>query len=378
MDKNILELLPSIGDLAHIQVAVFDGADLLYTNRTNSSAAEQLTISEVPSHLGPQLLTGAVPFLYLLHDVNEIRCLFGPFMLNEDNSARNTALPTVSVEAVMAVLRLAHCLITGRNEPFAALEQELRQMKDKKSRMIPQAARQAYRLDRSEQKKRRMPYAVQEMLFHALRNSDLDRMRQLAADYSGIKIGAFHGTAFQKEEYASVIGISLMCEAAIEAGVVHFKAHEIQEMLLERLARSHTIEQVKELRYTAMATFMDAIRNDQAQAVRSIPLERAKTYVQNHLNSDLNLDNVAAAAGIGKRQLTNLFRQHESMTLMDFVWTERVCAACNELCFTGKSISQIAAYFYFSSPSHFAARFKRYTGQSPSAWRKQHYRAEVL
>lgn len=49
--------------------------------------------------------------------------------------------------------------------------------------------------------------------------------------------------------------------------------------------------------------------------------------------------------------------------------------ACELLSHTGMALSQIAAVLRYSEPSAFTRAFRRWSGQTPSAWRASHPRA---
>lgn len=59
-------------------------------------------------------------------------------------------------------------------------------------------------------------------------------------------------------------------------------------------------------------------------------------------------------------------------TLTDFILKEKVEEAKRLLRYTDKHATAIAVYLGFSSQSHFANVFKKYTGKPPSEYRKLH------
>ena len=61
--------------------------------------------------------------------------------------------------------------------------------------------------------------------------------------------------------------------------------------------------------------------------------------------------------------------QEVEITLL-FVLKEKIEEAKRLLRYTDKSLNAIAAYLGFSSQSHFANTFRKYSGKSPSEFRK--------
>ncbi|HPH97931.1 MAG TPA: helix-turn-helix domain-containing protein [Anaerolineaceae bacterium] len=98
--------------------------------------------------------------------------------------------------------------------------------------------------------------------------------------------------------------------------------------------------------------------------------ETAVTYIAGHLDTDLNLENVAAAAGFSPYHFHRIFTSVTGETPHDFILRLRLEHAANLLLKApGLSITDIACQCGFSSPSTFARAFKGYFGASASAFR---------
>lgn len=98
---------------------------------------------------------------------------------------------------------------------------------------------------------------------------------------------------------------------------------------------------------------------------------RAQGFIRDHLRDpELCIDQISAALGCTKRYLHMLFSER-GMTVSDYIWRARLQHCRQELeSPTGKSITDVAFSWGFSSSSHFSHVFRKYFGVAPSAIHK--------
>lgn len=93
------------------------------------------------------------------------------------------------------------------------------------------------------------------------------------------------------------------------------------------------------------------------------------SLVLDHLSSPPNLEQAAAMLGLSGRNLRRKL-QDAGTTYQSILDSARRQLAVKLLRETGEPISSIAYEIGFEHPSHFGRAFKKWTGQSPSAYRK--------
>jgi AraC family transcriptional activator of tynA and feaB len=98
---------------------------------------------------------------------------------------------------------------------------------------------------------------------------------------------------------------------------------------------------------------------------------RAQAFINEHLRDpDLSIDQISVALGCTKRYLHMLFSER-GMTVSDYIWQARLQNCRQELetqC--GKTITDVAFSWGFSSSSHFSRVFRKYFGIVPSSIHK--------
>jgi AraC family transcriptional regulator, positive regulator of tynA and feaB len=101
---------------------------------------------------------------------------------------------------------------------------------------------------------------------------------------------------------------------------------------------------------------------------------RAQAFIREHLRDpDLCIDQISAALGCTKRYLHMLFSERGT-TVSDYIWRMRLQHCRQELeTHAGKTITDVAFSWGFSSSSHFSRVFRKYFGVVPSSiHRAQH------
>jgi AraC-like DNA-binding protein len=66
---------------------------------------------------------------------------------------------------------------------------------------------------------------------------------------------------------------------------------------------------------------------------------------------------------------------HEGVSFQQVADEIRFAIACDLLTNTGIALNQVSVILKFSEPSAFTRAFRRWSGQSPSAWRASHARS---
>ncbi len=94
-------------------------------------------------------------------------------------------------------------------------------------------------------------------------------------------------------------------------------------------------------------------------------------YIEKNFQSDLSMEEMAGMARLSRTQFNFRFRQLLRMSPSEYLHKLRVEVAQKLLHTTEKSIAEIAVEAGFYDQSHFTKRFRKVTGTTPLAFRKQ-------
>lgn len=93
-----------------------------------------------------------------------------------------------------------------------------------------------------------------------------------------------------------------------------------------------------------------------------------ETFLYDYSSITLNL--LAEKLGLGKRQTERLLRKHYNKSFQQKKTEARMFAASTLLRESSKSITEISEELGYSSCEHFSGAFKKYSGLTPSEYRK--------
>ena len=109
------------------------------------------------------------------------------------------------------------------------------------------------------------------------------------------------------------------------------------------------------------------------RAAADIGEERLKqmlTFMNAHLGAAVTLADLAASANVCPREAQRIFGRYLRERPMAYMQRLRIYRAAQMLADTGKPVTEIALDCGFSSPGYFARQFRRITGKSPTAYRR--------
>jgi AraC family transcriptional regulator len=101
----------------------------------------------------------------------------------------------------------------------------------------------------------------------------------------------------------------------------------------------------------------------------SCRLRRVTDYVQQNLDKDLTLAELAAVLCMSPFHFARLFKCSTGVPPHRFVVRQRITRARTCLAMEGQSIAQISRMVGYRTPSHFTTVFRRTLGVTPGAYR---------
>jgi AraC-like DNA-binding protein len=117
---------------------------------------------------------------------------------------------------------------------------------------------------------------------------------------------------------------------------------------------------------------ISGVREEMASGLAPRLVRRIQQYVNAHLDSALNVDELAASVGLSASYFSRAFARSVGSTPHDYVIRRRVLRAQQLLAETDLGLAQIAVTTGFSDQSHFSRRFRQLAGLSPKAFRERH------
>lgn len=101
------------------------------------------------------------------------------------------------------------------------------------------------------------------------------------------------------------------------------------------------------------------------------PEQKLLMYLDAHFADPLSLETLSRQFGVSRFSLSRLFADRLHTTFPDYVNTKRLEAAMELLSSTRLSVTQIALESGFGSSRTFFREFRRFTGTTPAAYRRE-------
>ena len=109
------------------------------------------------------------------------------------------------------------------------------------------------------------------------------------------------------------------------------------------------------------------------QTARALPkwrLKRVSEYIDQHLDKEIGLADLASAAGLSRMHFAAQFRVATGCSPHDFLLHQRVESAKKAMICSEMPLASVALDAGFQAQSHFSTVFKRFTGVTPARWRR--------
>lgn len=107
-----------------------------------------------------------------------------------------------------------------------------------------------------------------------------------------------------------------------------------------------------------------------SQAIVSDRIEIVKQYIEEHLREKLYIEDLSGLVHINEQHLMRIFKKETGQSLTEYMAQRRILIAGKLLRTTDYSINFIADCVGCENFSYFTKIFKRYTGVTPSEYRK--------
>lgn len=139
------------------------------------------------------------------------------------------------------------------------------------------------------------------------------------------------------------------------------------------IKQSRNINNVKELeRFVINGLELIRMEISKAKLLKNdYKVEIIKNYINEHLNADISLINLARKVDLSPGYLAVLFKEKIGQNYSEYVTAQRIQKAKHLLANTGKKVGEISKLVGYDNQRYFSELFKQHTGMQPSEFRKK-------
>ncbi len=139
---------------------------------------------------------------------------------------------------------------------------------------------------------------------------------------------------------------------------------EILGQLVERLKRERATEAIP-------ADILKRLAGEEARKKQDDVVHQVKRYILEHIQEDIYVEEIAQQVHLNAQYLMRVFKKEEDISILEFITTERIRLAKELLAGTDYPINKVSDCVGYGNYSYFTKVFKRFTGQSPKAYRQE-------
>ncbi len=237
--------------------------------------------------------------------------------------------------------------------------------------------------ENQEQGSRHNPYDQEVREVAAIRNGDLEALKQSwAEDYTG-KLGVVAKTPLRNHQNLGIILVTLASRAAMEGGVMPETAYSFSDSYINKIEEAVSPEAALSL--GRQAEYHYACLVQEVKKERTSPetgrntnsnISLCKDYIFSHLHEKIRISDIAKELYLNPNYLSDLFRKAEGITISGYILQEKLKLVKNMLIYSRYSYNEIASYLGFSSQSHLGMRFRKHTVMTLHQYRETYGRKE--
>lgn len=185
----------------------------------------------------------------------------------------------------------------------------------------------------------------------------------------GLKFHFFHFTGGGSVEYVNLI-CQLNKGALIRDGQTVILNNIFSNLLCLAKAQSNTQSEHRISVYLQMILCELAENCSGVHSVANESIEKAIHYMEEHVDQQISLDELAESINLSKFYFNRYFKKHMGMTPHQYFINMRLQNAKRMLVTTHHSVEKVADLCGFDNPSNFIRLFKQRVGMTPTAFRK--------
>ena len=214
--------------------------------------------------------------------------------------------------------------------------------------------------------------ALEQTIVNIVRKGDTAALREWVKNAPAVRGGILSADGLRQMKNTFIVTATLISRAAIRGGMDINDALSLSDAYIQKCELLNSIDRIINLQYHMVLDYTEQVEKLRKGTSPSKLVIDVSNYVQHHLSEPIDVETLARSMYLSRTYLAAKFKKESGTTLTDFILKEKVEEAKRLLRYTDKQATAIAAYFGFSSQSHFANVFKKYTGKTPSEYRKLH------
>ena len=166
--------------------------------------------------------------------------------------------------------------------------------------------------------------------------------------------------------------VNNLLRKAAQQGEVHpVYLHELSTEYRRRIDGLSSMRDIQRCHESMLRDYCHLVQ--EKSRIRFSPLIRnVLNTIDFNIGETITLSDLAKKMNVNASYLSKLFSAEVGMPLTEYVNSHKIQAAVKQLDATSMQIQEVAAYVGITDLNYFSKMFKKYTGTTPSQYRKAH------
>jgi hypothetical protein len=206
----------------------------------------------------------------------------------------------------------------------------------------------------------------EQKFFHQLEEGTITDLHYALTEFSSGQVGVMvNHDPLRQSKNEGLVCTALACRAVIRGGVSPEGAYNLSDYYSQKIEKCKHVSDVQTLTYEMLNAFLQRSIQTKDHKRYSILVSTVLEYVETHIYEKISLELLAKEVGYSAYYLTNRFQKEMHISLNQYIQQRKIGYAKEMLKNTRHDIADISEKLSFSSPSYFAAVFRKHTGLSP-------------
>ena len=168
--------------------------------------------------------------------------------------------------------------------------------------------------------------------------------------------------------YHFVITAALIARFCIEGGLPLDDAYTTSDYYIQKADVAQTDDEITSLYYEMVMDYAEKMKKIETKNIYSLQIVKTIEYINNHLNENIKINDIADHIDLNQFYLSTLFKQETGINLKDYILKKKIETAKNMIDYSNLSFIEIAEELGFCSQSYFILSFKKIVGVTPKKY----------
>ncbi len=225
----------------------------------------------------------------------------------------------------------------------------------------------------------RAPYNPEIEFYSTIKAGDVEKVRELCKDPLENKpgLGKLSDDPLQNLKFHFVITTALVARYCIEGGMELSDAYGLSDYFIQKADKCKRQKDISKLHPEMCLEYAKRMRELRKNSICSVQVAESIDYIYSHLHARITLKELADHVHLNESYLSRLFKKEVGTSISEYIRRHKLETAKNMLVYSDYRPAEIASILAFPSQSYFTEIFHKYTGLTPTEYKKQYFQQSV-